>query len=453
MKLVKLSLVAAAAASTFSVANATSMDEVVKDIDVSGMLRYRYDTGLYHFGGLKGNVLADSNGEQISSPQYHKYRAQLNLQGSISDNFKAFVQFDYSATDGGYGPNSVVSVSQDMVNVRQLYLTYTDDLTSTSIIAGRQQIDSIWTDNGIDGLVGTGIKAVNTSVAGLTVQGFTMDSLAVYRNYDNIIGIPGLIPSRGDGDFTQLFSRGDANYPYDIGNLYGLGVLGSYEILGGDTFKPQVWLAYWENVGGFYAVDASYNLPFGENASYNGEVAYLGNNNSKKNKTLESPNFIGLRGTVKAVGADLSLGWLMYGNKDKYSLTTIEDQGNIGSILAGQEIFYSNGSHLNGDTGQNNFGYVTAGYTFAEVFRVGADYVFGGTKTGALGMGAKKWEAVARLSYDYTPKLNFSAFYSYLQEEYKNDRTIQVQNLFSINEYTSKKLDHQAIRFQALYKF
>nr|ELR8893089.1 major outer membrane protein [Campylobacter coli] len=45
MKLVKLSLVAALAASAFSVANATPLEEAIKDIDVSGVLRYRYDTG------------------------------------------------------------------------------------------------------------------------------------------------------------------------------------------------------------------------------------------------------------------------------------------------------------------------------------------------------------------------------------------------------------------------
>ncbi|EQA6201148.1 major outer membrane protein, partial [Campylobacter coli] len=44
MKLVKLSLVAALAAGAFSVANATPLEEAIKDIDVSGVLRYRYET-------------------------------------------------------------------------------------------------------------------------------------------------------------------------------------------------------------------------------------------------------------------------------------------------------------------------------------------------------------------------------------------------------------------------
>ncbi|WP_434475215.1 major outer membrane protein [Campylobacter jejuni] len=43
MKLVKLSLVAALAAGAFSAANATPLEEAIKDIDVSGVLRYRYE--------------------------------------------------------------------------------------------------------------------------------------------------------------------------------------------------------------------------------------------------------------------------------------------------------------------------------------------------------------------------------------------------------------------------
>lgn len=122
--------------------------------------------------------------------------------------------------------------------------------------------------------------------------------------------------------------------------------------------------------------------------------------------------------------------------KNKATVTTIEDQGNLGSLLAGEEIFFTNGSNLNGDTGRNIFGYVTAGYTFNETVRVGADFVYGGTKTGEIGNGGKKLEAVARVDYKYSPKLNFSAFYSYVNVD-----------------QDAKEGDHNTVRLQALYKF
>lgn len=154
MKLVKLSLVAALAASAFSVANATPLEEAIKDIDVSGVLRYRYDTGRFSkdFGDGTNNTI--STGNLNGSKQEHKYRAQVNFSGAIADNFKAFVQLDYNAKDGGYGADSI-SNTKTSLNVRQLYLTYTDENVATSVILGKQQLNTIWTDNAIDGLVGT----------------------------------------------------------------------------------------------------------------------------------------------------------------------------------------------------------------------------------------------------------------------------------------------------------
>ncbi|EOJ1389365.1 major outer membrane protein, partial [Campylobacter jejuni] len=171
MKLVKLSLVAALAAGAFSVANATPLEEAIKDIDVSGVLRYRYDTGRF---GDRGYGFQDQR-SSINDRQNHNYRAQVNLSTAIADNFKAFVQFNYSAKDGGYGADSVSNTSNTF-SVRQLYLTYTNEDVATSVILGKQQLNTIWTDNGIDGLVGTGVKVVNNSIDGLTLAAFAVDS-------------------------------------------------------------------------------------------------------------------------------------------------------------------------------------------------------------------------------------------------------------------------------------
>lgn len=429
MKLVKLSLVAAMAAGTFSVANATPVDEVIKDIDVSGVLRYRYDSGSFsefYPRGLQG---------QITDRQNHKFRAQVNFQGAIADSFKAFVQFDYSSTDGGFGSSRPADTSKSPT-VRQLYLTYTDDAAATSVIMGRQQLNTIWTDNGIDGLVGTGIKVVNNSFDGLTMAAFAIDSVNNDSDFTQVFGTTTTTTTTTNGvTVSGTTDNNNVLTGTTPGNIYGIALLGSYE-LGGGNLNPQLWLAYWDNVGGFYSLAADYTTSFGDDLSYKGSFAYLGNSLGKN--AMGNGNFFGLKGTLNFSGWDVSLGGLFYGKKDETTMTTIEDQGNIGSVLAGQEIFYSDGSHLNGDSGQNIFGYLTGGYTFDKVFRLGADLVYGGTKTGvANGDGAKKFEAVARASYDYTDQLNFSALYSYLNEKPKG----------------GDKRDHQAVRLQALYKF
>ncbi|EGZ8680404.1 major outer membrane protein [Campylobacter coli] len=436
MKLVKLSLVAALAAGAFSVANATPLEEAIKDIDVSGVLRYRYETS-NEWSDING--VAENQGSGISGKQDHKYRAQLNFSGAIADNFKAFVQLDYNAQDGGYGANNGSTTREynadnsSTLNVRQLYLTYTDENVATSVILGKQQLNTIWTDNAIDGLVGTGVKVVNNSIDGLTLAAFAIDSV----NTDE----------QGDGVFfknNNLTDAGD-NSPYlDWSqNIYGAAAIGSYEVFNGQL-NPQLWLAYMSDNAFLYAVDAAYNTTIFDGINWTIEGAYLGNSLDNKledrykvvnESTAGNGNFFALRGSVEVNGWDATLGGLYYGKKDKVTVTVLEDQGNIGSLLAGEEIFYTNGSELHGSLGRNIFGYVKAGYTFNETVRVGADFVYGGTKTENRS-GGDKLEAVARVDYKYSPKLNFSAFYSYVNVDKDTDST-----------------HHDAVRLQALYKF
>ncbi|MPB16150.1 major outer membrane protein [Campylobacter upsaliensis] len=437
MKLVKLSLVAALAAGAFSVANATPLEEAIKDIDVSGVLRYRYRAGNIDDKDTAG--LANQSG-LITDKQMHQYRAQINFNAAIADNFKAFVQLDYAAKDGGYGTlygtnnqgnavNDNESVTKEGLSVRQLYLTYTNEDFATSVIAGKQQLNTIWTDNGIDGLVGTGIKVLNNSFDGLTLAAFAVDSY----NFDEQAGdITGLFTKPVQGQNLGLNS-------INVGNLYGGAAIASYEVFGGQL-DSQLWGAYWDMVGAFYALDLAYGTTIFNDINWKLNAAYLGNYLDKTD--IENGNFFGLRGTMEWNGFDASLGGLYYGDKDQNTLTVIEDQGNIGHLLAGQEIFYTQGSHLNGDLGENTFGYLTAGYTFNEVLRLGADFVYGGTKTSsnaqAVGAhGGEKMEVVARVDYKYSPKLSFQAWYSYL----------------NVDQDRSGEGKKDTVRLQALYKF
>ncbi|HEF7470224.1 TPA: major outer membrane protein [Campylobacter jejuni] len=424
MKLVKLSLVAALAAGAFSAANATPLEEAIKDVDVSGVLRYRYDTG-----NFDKNFVNNSN--LNNNKQDHNYRAQVNFSAAIADNFKAFIQFDYNAVDGGTGVDNETNAEKGLF-VRQLYLTYTNEDVATSVIAGKQQLNLIWTDNAIDGLVGTGVKVVNNSIDGLTLAAFAVDSFMAAEQGAELLGHSNISTTLNQAPFKVD----------SLGNLYGAAAVGSYDLAGGQ-FNPQLWLAYWDQVAFFYAVDAAYSTTIFDGINWTLEGAYLGNSIDSEldDTTHTNGNFFALKGGIEVNGWDASLGGLYYGDKEKASTVVIEDQGNLGSLLAGEEIFYTTGSRLNGDTGRNIFGYVTGGYTFNETVRVGADFVYGGTKTEAanhLG-GGKKLEAVARVDYKYSPKLNFSAFYSYVNLDQ------------GVN--TNESADHSTVRLQALYKF
>ncbi|TEY02716.1 major outer membrane protein [Campylobacter sp. US33a] len=438
MKLVKLSLVAALAAGAFSAANAVSLEEAIKDVDLSGVLRYRYDTGAVDKTDTYGFT---DNRSSINKKQDHNFRAQVNFKASIADNFKAFVQLEYNNTDGGYTPtasnNNNTSSTEGTIAVRQLYLEYNNADYATSIIAGKQQLNTIWTDNDIDGLVGTGLKIVNNSIDGLTLAAFVVDSF-----------------NAGAGESDTILNSKDGNgnpnafgfNPYEH-NLYGAALIGSYEALGG-TINPQLWLSYLNNSAFFYAVDVAYNTTIFGDVNWGLEAAYLGNSvdNELQDEFIGKDgvgngNFFALKGTLAAYGWDGSLGGVYYGDKDQLTFTTLEDNGNIGHLFAGQELKYTDGSHLSGDFGRNIFGYVTLGYTFNETVRLGGDFVYGGTKTGFTEIdngGGDKMELVARVDYKYSPKLSFQAWYSYVDVDGNSDAT-QGQK--------------DTVRLQALYKF
>ncbi|TDJ80395.1 major outer membrane protein [Campylobacter volucris] len=408
MKLVKLSLVAALAAGAFSAANAVSLEEAIKDVDVSGMFRYRFESDRLD----AGNNQIES-GYNSSKNNTHKFKSQLNFKAALDDNFKAFVQFQYSTSEYGFGNNGQLSTSPDYKKVgtdthstfavQQAYLEYTNEAYATNVIFGKMEVNFIWTDDA----VGTGAKVINNSIDGLTFAGFWFDS---FNRAD-------------DGDFSSALSIGDAS-------LYGGAVLGDF-----DPFAFQLWAAYSSNWAFLYAVDASYKFAFGDNMNFKIEGQYLGNSldSHKKDMGLKNGNFYAAKLSADISAFDLQAGVVGYGDKDGGSVTTLEDTGRV--IAPGKQIFYSDGSKLTGDQGENFFYFAGVGYTFAEKLRLGFDYVGGTTKVANFG-DIDKNEYLGSVSYAYSPKLTFSGFYSYLTED---------QGALDQND--------QYIRLEALYKF
>lgn len=409
MKLVKLSLVAALAAGAFSAANAVSLEEAIKDVDVSGMFRYRFQSDRYELGKTI------DNGYNSSKNNEHKFKSQLNFKAALDDNFKAFVQFQYNSTDYGFGQNTGTK-TKDTFSVNQAYLEYTNETYATSVMLGKMEVGSIWTDDA----VGTGSKIVNNSIDGLTFAGYWFDSFN--RN--------------DDGDFSQILSIGNSS-------LYGAAVLGDF-----DPFAFQLWAAYSSNWAYLYAVDASYKFAFNDDMNFKIEGQYLGNSleSDKKDRIgLKNGNFYAAQLSADISAFDLQAGVVGYGDKHKASITTLEDTGRV--IAPGKQIFYSDGSKLTGDIGENFFYFAGIGYTFAEKLRLGFDYIGGSTKYGNGIRDIDKNEYTGSISYAYSPKLTFSGFYSYLTEDNINveDKTNKVS--------TYKDGDDQFIRLEALYKF
>jgi len=444
MKLIKLSLVAALAAGTFSAANAVALEEAIKDIDVSGMLRYRYVSGqVGKTDGFSGRTNASTTGTR---KQDHQWKAQLGVSAAIADDFKAFLQLNYGVWDGGYGANNNNSDTKGSLEVRQYYLTYAPANYNTAILFGKQQLNTIWTDNGFYGLVGTGAKIINNDIEGVTLAAYAFDSYSADSDGGDLAYKYNAQPNPQHTNIYRIIPGKGTLAPAYSGNIYGVAALGSYQALGGDL-NSQLWLAYFDQNAFYYALDLKYNTTFSNDVAWELEGAYLGNSvdsDLKDNKDpfgFDNGNLFGLRGTINYLGFDATLGGLYYGDKSSYSFNVIEDQGNIGSLLAGKEIFYTDGSNLSGDLGRNIFGFVQAGYTYNEAIRLGVDVVYGGTKADIAGLSAKKFEVAPSLTYKYSPKLAFEAWYSYVDVSGSSDYAY------------AKDGDKNSVRIQALYKF
>ncbi|MBQ3167584.1 porin [Campylobacter sp.] len=400
MKLVKLSLAAIVAAGALtSVASAASLEEAIKNVDVTGYARYRFD----------------SKDSGTNTANKHRFTSDVNFKSALDDNFFGVLGFRYDSIDNsGERINARTMVGADdngndnfgqTFNVRQVYLGYTAG--NTTITAGRQVLGTFFTDD----MVGTGIKLLNSDISGLTLAAVAFDNL------------------QDDGDIgTGALTLGsnNAEHVYDR-NLYGAAAIGSY-----DPVSFQLWYAALDSVAQLYVADVTVGANLGgvdlslqaqaAGSSMWADNAGLGGNTV----LLDDATFWAAELGAKAFGFDGSVGYVQF-DTDEISLISFENQGSF--IDAGEDLL-----NYTAFAGDNKYWFVTAGYTFADKVRVGADYVAGEGSNGVTARDVDRYEAVARVDYKYSKKLNFKAWYSYINQENGQD-------------------DAKHLRFEARYNF
>ncbi|ARR04292.1 major outer membrane protein [Campylobacter vicugnae] len=408
MKLVKLSLAAIVAAGALtSVASAASLEEAIKNVDVTGYARYRFDS--------------KDNGHNTANK--HRFTSDVNFKSALDDNFFGVLGFRYDSIDNSgerFDAETKVGVDDagndsfgQTFNVRQLYLGYTAG--NTTITAGRQVLGTFFTDD----MVGTGIKLLNSDISGLTLAAIAFDNL----QDDGDIGTGDLLLG------SKNVNRPE--YVYDR-NLYGVAAIGSY-----DPVSFQLWYAALDSVAQLYAADVTVGASLGDvDLSLQAQVAgssmwadnagVFDNNGLINSVALDDAIFWAAELGAKAFGFDGSVGYVQF-DSDEISLISFEDQGSF--IDAGEDLL-----NYTAFAGDNKYWFLTAGYTFADKVRVGADYVAGEGSNGVVARDVDRYEAVARVDYKYSKKLNFKAWYSYINQENGQD-------------------DAKHLRFEARYNF
>jgi len=375
MKLAKISLAALVALGAFSTLNATPLEEAIKDVDFSGFARYRYT----------GNKLKVNDAKETKAA--HNFRFVGTFKAALDDNFFGVLGLRYSANDGS-GHNTDTTNTTSSFGVREFYLGY--NVGNTTITAGKQFTKTYFDDD----LIGTGLRVQNTDISGLTLVGVAFDALEVNDN-------------ESDGDIytsnaVKIFNQ----------NLYAVAAIGSY-----DPVSFQLWYATLVDSVNLIIGDVNFSLNVTDDVNIGAQVQYAHadiDNNVGTN--YKDTDFYAAELGTKVFGADVAAGYIGYKVHDKlHGFVSLEDQGSfidVGEIKGGRDYTALEG--------KANFWFLKAGYTFAEKFRVGGDYSNGKVKD-AAGDKEKYQEYVARLTYNYSAKLQFSSFYAYEINKHQDD--------------------------------
>lgn len=436
MKLVKLSLVAAMAAGTFSALDAKPLEEAIKDVDVSGALRYRFDQVSW---GKKDYEKFGAYGVPESNTP-HRFRAFVTPSISVGDGFKVVGQLMYNndknggwqkgaySSTGKQADNGLTTTKNEVV-LKQAYLQYDLADAGVSVLYGKQQLNTIWTAD----FTGMAAKVLITPTQGLTIAAFGVDSFE---------------GNAGDGDAANIDGTGAYS-----NNMYGAAVLAN--VAGLDA---QVWGAYWDRVATLYAANLKYTLGLGGGNNVGVKVTYLGNSmdsdfKKQNSNGVDNGNLVDGRVFAKFAGLDAQVGGIFYGKKDKLTINTLEDISGP-DLYIGREMFYAGKTSLVESVGQSVFGYVGVGYTLPMDLRVGVQGVFGQNTTNTGAASAKdikdtRIEGVFELGYKVNKNLSLEGWYSYLNSSVKDDPYKGAV----VTTDTSKNQNKQTVRLQALYKF
>ena len=472
MKLVKFSLVAALAVGSMSVLDAKPLEEAIKDVDISGHMRYRHDS----VSVKKGDTRIDpsASGKTIGGKQHHKFRSAVKAGVAMGDGFKAVGELYYNNdTNGGYLGEG--TQTKNPIVLKQAYLQYDNTNVGLSAMLGRQELGTIWTAD----LTGMAAKVFLTPADGLTVGVFAVDSFEAFGDgesftaYDGDVADFGVynIPTKDKtgADVPEAKTTVNAlNSRLFKNNMYGAAVLGDF-----GPAKVQVWGNYWDKTATLYAVQANLGLAMGGGNELGFKVAYLGNAvnsdlqsdankvGATKKDALANGNLVDVRATAKFAGLDAKIGGIYFGKKEKFTINTLEDPSGS-DLYIGRQMFYNKGSWLALSAGQNIFGYVGVGYTLPADIRIGVQGVFGQTTaagavdktadSAANGAGTK-YELAADIGYKVNKNLNFTLWYSHIESSAKVEKEEKGGTVADLADSYKVKGTKDAVRFEALYKF
>ncbi|WP_297577965.1 major outer membrane protein [uncultured Helicobacter sp.] len=426
MKFLKLSLAASVALGAFSTASfAQPLEDAIKGIDVSGYLRYRFNSDYYDNGNNNSN-----------SDNTHRWKAVADFKAPVADNvafnFGVLYNNESNNVQGTGGLGSGLGSGKDgSFGVSTFNAVITPDSTATTVIIGKQRLATPVTNAGDDDR-GTGILALNSDLEGFTFAAGAFDSWSiddVHKGYD-----------LGDNSGTSVTKP-----LYALAGIYGVDTAYGH-------FGAQLW--------GFYIQDIVDGLGFGElswtGSTFNAALQYAiaslnndvgdvlsvvhpnGNPAGKANIPEANDLFVINLGADFAqeynVPLDVKLGWVT--NFQDGTAVTLNDDGTAfkyaGAIWwQNNATGFSTSALLNrgniqrfGNEQEVSVFYGAIGYSMVDSrLRIGLDYVWGNNEvtTGNATLHDIDFQEITpRISWKHNKNLTISGYYAYLMTDGPN---------------------------------
>jgi len=238
-KFAKMSLVAAIAVAGVTSANAGSLEDAVKNTEISGSAVYRYDDRSLELNN--GQSVSGAVGNDTTN---NSYKVVVALKSKVNDDvaFKA-VAIAASGIDGSMVGNETTTQAAPIANIslEKANFIYTG-IANTTIIAGKQGLGTPFTvaaDSTDNDQIGDGILAI-TTLGPVTLAGGYFNSTNLNQSGNVLIG-------NGSENVALIAAMGsigpvalDAWYldREDLYDVYTIGAKANFD-LGGATLSAM----------------------------------------------------------------------------------------------------------------------------------------------------------------------------------------------------------------------
>lgn len=469
MKITKLSLIACVALASLSTASfAQPLEEAIKGIDVSGMLRYRYTDNRYDNKGF--NKQASTRGDAN-----HQWRAEALFKTPVINNISMNLGIGYhnaqqnvnhgkgtgSETPGtaeAFTGNGLGSGSDSWFGVREFNMVITPDSTNTTIKAGKMIMQTPINDTLDDRA--TGIFVTNSDLNHWT---FALGAFDAWSIDDYQTGYA-LTPN--NESFAKPFYTAGAmsNYDTSIGNFSSqLWLFNATDMIDFAGFGELAWQNSMFHLKGQYAfskLNSDANSPW--TSVYKGQKVKEGNDLY----TLEA----GVRFHDYNIPVAAKIGY--WGNTQDGYAVSLDDEGSFQKV---GQIWFENGAtgvsiSMLPTTGQNmprgfesnelSMFYANINYDILENLNIGIDYVNGTNKI-ARGQGAARYsgdidfqEINPYIVWQYTKSLRIFAHYSILTTDTTRQIALGNANTNAWNDANNTDSeDRNRLRVEVKYTF